>query len=255
MSSRVETASDRALLRPSIWIRCGSKRCRDEIRRAVTDLSYLRAFHIHFRLDAPRFACYSTRCPAGVIRRATETPRPSGGPHWSAEAIVGLAVSIGVVTLVIMYFVILFWRKWSEKILPNRVPVTRNPILSEPSLQAKRIPVKSQTSPSLIYPNEASGDGYSTREKTQEFWRSKRLTCGLKVEFKVGDGNAIFVAKSTIGRSVQLNGVTYGLTTTHSIIEVMSNYDGAQNQKSHAVLKVRVGKFDFQSTMSKIHRC
>ena len=44
MSGRVETASDRVLLKPSIWIHCGSKRCRDEIRKTVTDLSYLRAF-------------------------------------------------------------------------------------------------------------------------------------------------------------------------------------------------------------------
>jgi hypothetical protein len=108
MSGRVDNATGKVQLSPSIWIRCRSKRCKDEFRRAVDDLSYLREFRGHFRLDAPRFACQLTRCPSSVVRRADEAQT---APKSNAGAIAGGVVGgvVLVVLLAMAYFV--YWRR------------------------------------------------------------------------------------------------------------------------------------------------
>ncbi|PVI00623.1 hypothetical protein DM02DRAFT_628347 [Periconia macrospinosa] len=57
MSGQVEKENPNLVtLAPAIWIRCGSRRCRDCIKEAVADLSYLSGYPVHVRLDAPRYA-------------------------------------------------------------------------------------------------------------------------------------------------------------------------------------------------------
>ncbi|KAH7071478.1 hypothetical protein BKA63DRAFT_518018, partial [Paraphoma chrysanthemicola] len=48
-------------LRPTVWIRCGSKECRKAVERAVADLSHMQRLHVHITLLAPH--------PAGLAQR------------------------------------------------------------------------------------------------------------------------------------------------------------------------------------------
>lgn len=56
MSGKSEREADLVELAPSIWIRCGSKKCREQIRAAVADLDYLSSYAVYVRLDAPKYA-------------------------------------------------------------------------------------------------------------------------------------------------------------------------------------------------------
>jgi hypothetical protein len=55
MSGRNEKKTNVVSLSPAIWIRCGSKKCREHIKVAVADLTYLSMYEIFVRLDAPRY--------------------------------------------------------------------------------------------------------------------------------------------------------------------------------------------------------
>jgi hypothetical protein len=54
-------------LKPTIWIRCGSKPCRKAVQQVVADLSNIQRFPVHVTLHAPR--------PASAGKPATSPPR------------------------------------------------------------------------------------------------------------------------------------------------------------------------------------
>lgn len=59
MTGEGQKDSSSVQLRPTIWIRCGSEKCKVAVQRAITDLSYIHAFshgRVHIDLRAPRFA-------------------------------------------------------------------------------------------------------------------------------------------------------------------------------------------------------
>jgi hypothetical protein len=60
MSGEAEPKSEVVSMRPTVWIRCGSKKCRKAVQKAVNDLHYLHTF---------------SRGPVRVCLRA---PRPAG---------------------------------------------------------------------------------------------------------------------------------------------------------------------------------
>lgn len=79
MAGEVNNGADTVELKPTIWIRCGSKKCRKSIRKATADLKYLETFahgQIQVHLRAPRPAAFHW----GPFRRST---RPA--PVSSAE--------------------------------------------------------------------------------------------------------------------------------------------------------------------------
>lgn len=78
MSGRADSALQTVQLRPSIWIRCGSKICRECVRKSVGDLSYLSGSTIHFRLDAPIFATHLTTGQTVGIILGTVLGLPTG---------------------------------------------------------------------------------------------------------------------------------------------------------------------------------
>ena len=53
MSGTVVKARILVALRPTIWIRCGSRLCQTAVQRAVADLDYLRQYQIHVTLHSP----------------------------------------------------------------------------------------------------------------------------------------------------------------------------------------------------------
>jgi len=323
MSGRIDAASNQVILSPSIWIRCGSKRCRDEIQKAVADLSYLRAFQVHFRLDAPRFACRSTRCSSIVARQATDTPSPSGRGGLSSGSIAGIAVGsvavLGFVALVALYCL----RRRKHKKLepeflypppamsvypeglypsgqdPTKFPPTQPtlppmtdfresdgiwssngqpldqpifwPTVEAPGHVASRYMLDPMTGSTEVgsspgsYINartelstsrpDYSGAFHSVPAHVEEGITSEEETrasisaCGLQVEFEVSDGGVKHVAASTIGGLIRINGIVYGLTTAHSIFDLLPAYDRSQRytttyQDRHAIaLNVNIRKF------------
>ncbi|KAF2685155.1 hypothetical protein K458DRAFT_486797 [Lentithecium fluviatile CBS 122367] len=277
MSGRADAASDQVRLNPSIWIRCGSKRCREDIRKAVADLSYLRGVQIHFRLDAPRFACRSTRC-FSIVRRGTETPLPdttSGGlaPGVIAGIVVGSVATLGIVGLCFFFLLrrkknrLSFYQTPPTPAYPAGVPGFVGD--SDPAMQLMMLPptagipwtgaeTKSPgSSPPFTYPtpqfpmSQTPSHGRSYNIPTS---RAKQIrdaatkakpppaeiadtitpaaqsTCGLKLEFGIRDGITDSMATSTIGGLIQVNGVAYGLTTAHSIFELLPLFERAQDQ-------------------------
>jgi hypothetical protein len=325
MSGRADT-SNRAQLSPSIWIRCGSKRCRDEIRKAVADLSYLRVFQVHVRLDAPRFACRSMRCPSIVARQVTENPQANSSGDFNSAAIAGVVLA-GLFSTILLIVVVLFacrgypWRRKMKRTTSFVSPLTGVPndpaeVHGSGHKSSKLYPIKQQelqlmtehrgrdsiwnsygqnpSNPSPLWPDSlrsssrafppgpssstvlgssegsytealvalgANRPGYSggfnttpthVKEHTifEEGTQAATSACGLKIEFEVWDGGVRCVATSTIGGLIRLNGVTYGLTTAHSIFELLPTYDRSQrygdtNQDRYVdALNVRIGKFN-----------
>jgi hypothetical protein len=114
MSGRVENKSNAVRLKPTIWIRCGSIRCRKDISDAMKDLTYLGEFTVEIHLHAPHLAsaCRRTR-KLDVICRRQDPPPANPSPYRPSQtAIIGGAVggSIGVVMILTMLF-FLFWRR------------------------------------------------------------------------------------------------------------------------------------------------
>jgi hypothetical protein len=60
MSGRVLPGHQTVVLKPTVWIRCGSKACQKAVQRAVADLSHVKRFPINVTLHAPRPASAST---------------------------------------------------------------------------------------------------------------------------------------------------------------------------------------------------
>jgi hypothetical protein len=59
MAGELKKGSQDVHLKPTVWIRCGSKKCREKVKAAVDDLSYLRSFSrgtVQVGLHAPRAA-------------------------------------------------------------------------------------------------------------------------------------------------------------------------------------------------------
>jgi hypothetical protein len=54
MSGQLRPGLQNVVLRPTIWIRCGSSKCREAVQRAVADLQYTRQFPVHITQHAPR---------------------------------------------------------------------------------------------------------------------------------------------------------------------------------------------------------
>jgi hypothetical protein len=54
MSGQLRPGLQNVVLRPTIWIRCGSSQCQKAVQRAVADLQYTRQFPVHITQQAPR---------------------------------------------------------------------------------------------------------------------------------------------------------------------------------------------------------
>jgi hypothetical protein len=70
MSGQLRPGLQNVVLRPTIWIRCGSPQCQKAVQRAVADLQYTRQFPVHITQYTPR--------PAGWKRDSEE---PSSSRH------------------------------------------------------------------------------------------------------------------------------------------------------------------------------
>lgn len=70
MSGFAAKGANYVTLTPCIWIRCGSKRCKEDVKEAVKDLSWVRSFDqgvVEVHIRAPRFtASGSTRLIEGL---------------------------------------------------------------------------------------------------------------------------------------------------------------------------------------------
>jgi hypothetical protein len=246
MSGRVDAALDTVQLSPSIWIRCGSKRCRDDIRKAVADLSYLRPFQVHLRLGAPRFVCHMTRCPASVIRRTTELPTSSGHSGLSPGAITGIIIGICAAFLAIFTGILfLYWKRRRQSPIASSVsnlnvrPARsakaatpcfhghfKNVLPFDPiyEMDCLKEVIELNSAPPL----QATSDDHDNTEIVADdshHGTKECSTCGLKLEVEVDEANEKLSATSIIGGLIYNSGNVYGLTTAHSIIELLPFHD------------------------------
>lgn len=157
---------DTIRLKPSISIRCGSTRCKENVRNAVVDLSYLNTYAVHFRHDAPRFACKSVNCSSKVARAtATEDQQPTaesqGGLSIAQKAGIGVRVSFGILLVPILWFMFRLLKKRRAARLYLETE------MSAPEIDSRA--VYSEFDDGIIYP-ELAGDTPELRGN----WRAGR---------------------------------------------------------------------------------
>ena len=235
MSGRVNSASNMVQLRPAIWIRCGSSRCRDSIRAAAADLLYIRVFQVHFQLNAPRFACLVRIRPISHSRAPAQPP-PIVHPRPIRTVPTRQAIARQALVR-------------PEKKNPADFFLNPDQDPSRPEIQ--------QASPQMAELSWAPGfTQWPTYEQfspgVQDLDPRHSSACGLRIEFEVSDGHATTVAASIIGGLVRCNGALYALTTAHAIFELLPAYDRLQSQaETHqygdmsvlmSILKVKIGK-------------
>lgn len=56
-------------LNPTIWLRCGSERCRKDVQRAVADLSHVLQHRVHVTLQPPRLSSSDIQAPLSLSRK------------------------------------------------------------------------------------------------------------------------------------------------------------------------------------------
>jgi hypothetical protein len=126
MSGRVENKSDTVRLKPTIWIRCGSIRCRRDISAAMKDLTYLGEFIVEIHLHAPHLASACLRTPKRDIacRRQdlpSSSPSPSG-PSKTGVIAGAVGGGIGVGLILVMLFFFIFWRRRKRNLRGQGLP-------------------------------------------------------------------------------------------------------------------------------------
>ncbi|PVH93713.1 hypothetical protein DM02DRAFT_619097 [Periconia macrospinosa] len=142
MAGRKKFGKTTVRLKPMIWVRCGGKSCKNAVRVALEDLSYLHAFPYHVSLDAPRVAA-SKHTPASLSRRAASTALSPG-------AIAGIVVGSVAGLLFMMVTAFYVWKRYRmKKYLDERPP--------EPSGNAFLM----TEAPSPVYPGN-----YNTNHQT-----------------------------------------------------------------------------------------
>lgn len=288
-------ASDFVHLTPSIWIRCGSKRCKEDIRTAVADLSYVRSIPVHFRLDAPRIACHLSRCAAVIVRQAAEAPSPTHSGGLSTEQIVGIVIGsvFGALFLIILGCAcccsctdddgccdcccgcfdwcwggcvrLLVTRPRSKT---NHLVAPTLPSILEAEMRHTNLnPFFSETViPEVRGQDPLQGLGRQENDARPELESLSALmteillsctsidpaskatnmqgeyssisACGLQVEFEIWDNDVKRAAASTIGGLIRMDGTLYGLTTAHSIMELLPYHRTENLENLQVALKV-----------------
>jgi hypothetical protein len=129
MVGEANDQSDSVELKPTVWIRCGSRKCKKAVAEAVDDLKYVHAFskgRVQIHRGAPRLASsYASSTTRIVITRPTAdsipsqpsgSPRSTGAPPEPVDnstpqliaTLVGVLVPLLIATMVIVF---LLWRK------------------------------------------------------------------------------------------------------------------------------------------------
>jgi hypothetical protein len=75
-------------LRPTVWIYCGSRKCKSNVRKSISGLNYLHKFHVKFSLGSPHFSLEAPRPAAGI-----HNPDPFGARGVFEGVSVALQVS------------------------------------------------------------------------------------------------------------------------------------------------------------------
>jgi hypothetical protein len=73
MAGEATGKSSRVTLRPTIWIRCGSKQCQKSVQQAINDLDYLPKIKISVQISAPRPASTSKSAWIATVKAGSSS--------------------------------------------------------------------------------------------------------------------------------------------------------------------------------------
>lgn len=115
MVGEAKSPTDFVELKPTVWIRCGSRRCKKAVSEAVKDLRYLHVFskgRVHVHRRAPRLASSPQTATTKTVQFSA-TATPSATPtkkSWSAFHNTGEL--IGVLAGAIIPSILIIWVLW-----------------------------------------------------------------------------------------------------------------------------------------------
>lgn len=236
MSGRNTAGSTTVHLKPTIWVRCGSKQAKKAVRAALADLSYLHAFPLHITLEAPRFASNAFRISVSTVHQDSQFQKRDDAPSSSTAIIIGAVVGgIGglVLLLVLIYYFFKRRRRMSH--------ITGNGAADFPSFDfreeklnsspayappRKQPPPLSSVSTSVFKGKEAySSEKTENRNNGPQLADNIKSICGARIDFDA----ITFDLTCTIGGIVKVGNNLYGLTTAHGIWDQVLQHHNQQH--------------------------
>ncbi|KAF1993486.1 MFS general substrate transporter [Amniculicola lignicola CBS 123094] len=254
MAGQAHPGASEIDLHPTILIRCGSKRCRKAVARAVDDLGYLHSFvqgRIHVRHKAPRLS--------STLRTALDNSTPG------IDAIIELSKTVEDEEAALEEYLESLYQlrlassheahQREERQRTRREAETRRDLIKTVDFQTQVQPEAEAADRRLLSQVLIEGQQDASHQEAMSIQIASQdasSACGLRLRFRLA-GEACAESISTIGGLIRVDDRVYGLTTAHGMVQLLErNTDYDPSDTSSDISRSEKARSSTSSTTDQI---